>query len=116
MQPAQLRNQKVTTPDAIAGFSPVNRWHGRLPGVNVGRLAGRLVRRQHDGTHTRGPKLTVFAEWANEKFEESQVDEWRARRARACRCQNPNARCARHRNRRRRSASVVGRLLKAARR
>lgn len=42
----------------------------KMPGVNVGLLAGRLAWRQHDGGHTSGPNLPFFVEWASKKFAE----------------------------------------------
>ena len=40
----------------------------KMPGVNVGLIAGELAWRQHDGGHTSGPNLPVFLEWANNKL------------------------------------------------
>src|SRR5204862_2978996 len=39
----------------------------KMPGVNVGLLAGQLAWRQHDGGHTDGPNWKYFIPWA-EKF------------------------------------------------
>jgi hypothetical protein len=43
----------------------------KIPGVNTGLLDGELAWRQHDGGHTSGPNLPIFAEWASKKFAES---------------------------------------------
>ena len=37
----------------------------KMPGVNVGLLAGQLAWRQHDGGHTDGPNWKYFLPWAD---------------------------------------------------
>jgi hypothetical protein len=37
----------------------------KMPGVNVGLLAGQLAWRQHDGGHTDGPNWKYFLQWAD---------------------------------------------------
>ena len=50
----------------------------KMPGVNVGLLAGQLAWRQHDGGHTDGPNWKYFIPWA-EKFMRAPAIDQKAR-------------------------------------